>query len=216
MTLKDRLGREKDTLGLYLTGHPIDIYREELKHIVQSAIGELRAGSGEQTMAGLIIGIRSVRDRKGDNIYFLTLDDPSGRVDVRVTGELYAINRERLQKDLVIVVCGTVSKDDYTEGIRIRAKQVLSMVEARARAAKKLMLNVDQESLAQGYVEELTDLLTPYRRSGEDGCPVAIEYCLSDARAEVVLGDEWRVLPDDDLMQSLRDHYGSERVYLHY
>ena len=157
-----------------------------------------------------------MRSRKGETIAFLTLDDRSGRVEVGVFADLYEQNRDRLQKDSVVVIKGSASVDDFTEGVRLRASEIYSMVQARARTAKKLQVNFDCQTLRPDYVEELTELLTPFRGFGDQGCPVAVEYCRTDAVGEVMLGDEWRVQLDDDLLQNLRDRFGPERVHLHY
>ena len=216
LSLKDRLSKEKETLGLYLTGHPIDVYGNELKYLAKCRIVDLRTGSDDQTVAGLIVAMRTMRSRKGETIAFITLDDRSGRVEVSVFAELYEHNRNLLVKDNVVVVKGSASNDDFTDGIKIRAAEVFSMDQARARSAKKLKVNVDHRSLPPDFASELAKILTPFTGSGEESCPVAVEYCRSEARAEVVLGDEWRVRLSDDLIQNLRDRYGSEQVHLHY
>jgi DNA polymerase-3 subunit alpha len=216
LSLRDRLAREKDTLGLYLTGHPIDVYKHELQYLAKSRIVDLRSGSDDQLVAGLIVGMRTMRSRKGEIIAFMTLDDRSGRVEVNVFAELYERNRELLQKDTMIVVKGSASFDDFSDGLKIRATEVYSMDKARARSAKKLKVNLDQHSMPEDFVAELADILAPYKGRDKDGCPVVVEYCRSEASAEIIFGDEWRVSLCDDLIQNLRNHYGSEQVYLHY
>ena len=216
LSLKDRLAREKDTLGLFLTGHPIDVYKHELQYIAKSRIVDLRSGSDDQLIAGLIVAMRTMRSRKGETIAFMTLDDSSGRVEVSVFADLFESNRELLQRDTVIVVKGNASIDDFTNSLKIRASEVYSMEKARARSAKKLKVNLDQRSMPENFVTELADILAPFKGPGEDGCPVVVEYCRSEASAEVIFGDEWRVSLSDDLIQNLRNRYGSEQVYLHY
>ncbi len=226
LTLKDRLAREKDTLGLYLTGHPIDVYKQELKYLAKTRIVDLRASgtSGgysqgnkdEQTVAGLIIGYRTMKSRKGDTIAFLTLDDRSGRVEVSVFGELLEQNRDKLAKDNVIVVKGTTAVDEYTGGVRMRANEIHNLVDARANNLSKLKLNLCSKKLNGNFIEELAEILTPYRGQPGTGCRVAVEYASHDARAEILLGEGWRVKPEDDLIQNLRDHYGADQVHLDY
>jgi len=58
--------------------------------------------------------------------------------------------------------------------------------------------------------------LTPYRGKPGQGCQVSVAYIRQDAQAEVTLGDEWRVLPADELIQNLRDCYGADQVSLDY
>lgn len=231
LTLKARLEKERDTLGFYLTGHPMDLYKQELKYLAKTRIGELRAGNSytnnsyannsyankdEQTIAGLIVDFRTMRSRKGDTIAFLTLDDRSGRVEVSVFGDLLNQHREKLTKDSVIVVKGTTAVDEYTGGVRMRAIDIYNLVDARENNLTKLQVNVCSQSIDSDFSDELASILSPFKGPGGTGCRVAIEYARADARAEIILGEEWRVKPDDDLIQNLRDRYGKDQVHLVY
>ena len=216
LSLKDRLTKEKETLGLYLTAHPLDVYQKELRFLAKSRIVDLRSGTDEQVIVGLVVAMRTMKSRKGENIAFLTLDDKTGRVEVSVFADMYENNRDLLYKDAVIMVKGSASIDDFTDGMKMRATEVLSMEQARVKSVKKLKLNVDQQTLAPDFAKELASILAPFKGYDGQGCPVVVEYCRTEASAEVIFGDEWRVQPSDDLMQDLRNRYGPERVNLHY
>jgi len=216
ITFKERLGREKETLGLFLTGHPIDLYKEELKFLSKSRIGDLRAGKDDSTVVGLIVGVRTMKSKKGETIAFVTLDDRTGRIEVSVFADLYDRSYTKLQKDTVIVCKGATSIDDFSGGMRMRASEVFDMAQARERAIKRLKLRLVGADLADNFTDELAQLLTPFKGRPGEGCPIAVAYVCEEAEAEVTLGDAWRVLPDDDLIQNLRDRYGNERVVLDY
>ena len=216
LTLKDRLVKERDTLGLYLTGHPIDVYRPELKYLAKTRICDLRVSKDEQSIAGLIVATRTMRNRKGETIAFATLDDGSGRVEVAVFADILEQHREKLQKDSILVIKGTTASDDYTGGVRMRANEVYSLIDARQKNLVKLRLNVNGDSLKGDFVQELQRILSPYKESRGTGCRFAVAYAGKNASAEVILGDEWKIKPDDDLIESLKDHYGSEQVHLDY
>ena len=72
LSLKERLKGEKDTLGLYLTGHPIDEYEGEIRRFARQRIIDLRPARGEQTIAGLIVNLRVMKNKKGDKMGFIT------------------------------------------------------------------------------------------------------------------------------------------------
>ena len=213
---KERLRREKETLGLYLTGHPIDLYRSELKHISKSRIRDLRVSNDELTIVGLIVAMRTMRTRTNDLIAFVTLDDGTGRTEVSVFADLYEANHAKLHKDNVIVVKGATSLDDFTGGIRMRASEITDFVEARARNVKRLKLRLLEDDLGINFTDELAQLLQPYKEVLGSRCPVSIAYVRAEAEAEVTLGDSWRVSPSDDLIQNLQDRYGTETVMLDY
>ncbi|MEX1236967.1 MAG: OB-fold nucleic acid binding domain-containing protein, partial [Pseudomonadales bacterium] len=216
MTFKDRLQREKDTLGLYLTGHPLDPYKAELCHLAGTRIADLRVSKDEQRIVGLIVDLRTMKNKKGDTIAFITLDDKSGRMEVAVFADLYAQYHARLHKDAIVVVKGTTAADDFTGGVRMRATEILDLSEARQLSVKRLKLRLDGQCLGHDFVSELQEILIPYRESAGQGCPVYVNYQRLDAKGDIVLGDNWRVVPDDDLIQNLRDHYGTEMVQLDY
>ena len=216
LTFKERLQREHDTLGLYLTGHPLQVYELELTHLAKTKIAELRVNKDEQTVVGLVVGLRYMKSKKGESIAFATLDDRSGKLEVSVFGDLFERSHNKLQKDAVLVVRGTVEKDEFSGGLRMRAVEVSELMEARERSIKRLHLSLFDHALKQDFVVELADLLTPWRGASGEGCPVSIAYIRNDAEAEVNLGDSWRVKPADDLIQSLRDRYGPETVKLDY
>ena len=216
LSLKDRLTKEKETLGLYLTAHPLDVYQKELRFLAKSRIVDLRSGTDEQVIVGLVVAMRTMKSRKGENIAFLTLDDKTGRVEVSVFADMYENNRDLLYKDAVIMVKGSASIDDFTDGMKMRATEVLSLEQARVKLVKKLKLNLDQQTLAPDFAKELASILAPFKGYDGQGCPVVVEYCRTEASAEVIFGDEWRIQPSDDLIQDLRNRYGPERVNLHY
>ncbi len=210
LTLKERLAKERETLGLYLTGHPIDVYRNELKYLAKTRIVDLRVVRDEQVIAGLIVGLRTMKTRKGETLAFLTLDDRSGRIEVSVYSDLLEASRDMIVKDAVVVVSGTTASDDYTGGLRMRATSISRVVDARQKLLRKLKVNVCETEFNREFTRRLADILQPHK--GSSGCPVSVEYARGDARAEVILGDEWRVRPEDELIQDLEDHFGAVQL----
>jgi DNA polymerase-3 subunit alpha len=213
---KERLNGEKDTLGLYVTGHPIDEYESELKHFVSRKLQELQPARGRtQKLAGLIVDLRVKKTKRGDNLCFVTLDDRSARIDISLYGETYDEARRLIQKDKVIVVEGEVAQDDYNGGLKVRGQQVLSVADARIRYAKSLTIKADATALNQQSLRMLQESLRK-ARAFQQGMPVVIDYSCEEAKGLIELGSEWIVSPDDDLMQSLREQFGNQSVSLIY
>lgn len=210
---KARLQAEKETLGLYLEGHPFDEYETEMRKIAKTPLVSLKPKKGGQKLAGLVVGLRTMRSKKGDTIAFVTLDDRTARVEVSVFAEVYSKYRELLVKDSMLVIEGEVSIDDYSGSIRARANQIFSLVAARRHFAKELFLRFDEQSIGPDLVEELTAVLQPYRK---EGCPVILEYQKQKSRALLRFGAHWQVTPSDELLYELREKFGKERVELRY
>ncbi|MEQ8955199.1 MAG: OB-fold nucleic acid binding domain-containing protein, partial [Gammaproteobacteria bacterium] len=108
------LAAEKESLGLFLSGHPYNEYRKELKAIVKTPIARLRPQRGNRLVAGLLYGVRTMKSKSGDTIAFLTLDDCSGRLEVSLFAKEFEQYRDHLQKDAILVVDCSLSVDDYT------------------------------------------------------------------------------------------------------
>src|SRR5690606_40511758 len=95
---KERLRQEKETLGLYLTGHPFDEYEEEVRRFARNAIADLKPNRNNQVVAGLVVNIRTMRNKRGSNIAFVTLDDRTARLEVTLFSEAYQQNRDKLDR----------------------------------------------------------------------------------------------------------------------
>lgn len=233
---KQRLTAEKETLGLYLSGHPIDEHIDELKQIAPSRLVELRPERGGQIAAGLLHGFRTMKSKAGDTIAFLTLDDRSARFEVSLFAKEYEKYRDLIQKDEILIVECNVSVDDYTGGMRGRARQVMTLEQARKQFGRQLSLELQSEALPGNFCDVLERILRPYCRqqmpleatgtnghagpngaeSEGEGCRVMVKLQRAASRGCIMLGDEWQVAPADDLIQKLKSEFGQRQVQLKY
>ena len=213
-TDRERLSGEKDTLGLYLTGHPIDEYERELKRFVSTQISDLKPSRDPQRVAGLVVGVRTMKSKRGDTMAFITLDDRTGRIEASLFGELFEQLRGQIEADQVLIVEGEVSSDEFSGGLRLRGKDVTPMVTARIRYGQAVELALDAGQINGRLIETLRDSLTPYR--DQEGLPVRLQYRHPAAVAWLELADEWKVAPSDDLLLALQDVQGQTGVQLRY
>jgi len=211
--VRERLAGEKDTLGLYLTGHPIDEYEDELKHMLPQRIVELRPDKDKASIYGMVVGMRVMKNKRGENFAFLTLDDKSGRLEVSVWAEKFEAYRNILNKDALLVIQGAVSEDSFTGGLKMVAESIQSIYEARCSKLEKLTLSVSKDQLAQGWVDQLHNTLNQYR---EGCCPIVIDYSHPQASGQFKLGQQWLVQPKDELIASLREQFGKRSLSLDY
>lgn len=213
---KERLQGEKETLGLYVTGHPIDEYERELANFINKKLVELQPARGRsQKMAGLVVDLRLKKTKRGDTICFLTLDDRSGRIDITLYGEVYESARKVIAKDQILVIEGEVAQDDYNGGLKVRGQQVLSVTDARIRYANRLVIHCETEQLKPKLLKSLTEILSRYKPNAE-GIRVELSYKTQVASAKIRLSQNWVVAPDDALIFSLRDQFGTSSVNLEY
>ncbi len=159
---QQRLKLEKETLGLWLSGHPVNEFLPELEHITKDRLVNLRPERGIQTVAGVLHDLRTMKNKAGDSIAFLVLDDRSARFEISLFAKEYEKYRETLQKDLIMVIECSVSVDDGN--VRGRGKTVMTLSEARKRHAHRVAVNLQAESLSNGFCEHLARILEPYRK----------------------------------------------------
>jgi DNA polymerase-3 subunit alpha len=210
---RQRLEGEKETLGLYVTGHPIDDYATELRRFVPNRIVDLKADNNAQTVAGLVVSLRLMKNKRGDNMAFVTLDDRSARIEVALFADSYAEHRDRLVKDAILVVEGVVSHDDFSGSLKMRAKGVRTLLEARSQLARALQLQLEESDFGADFAVEFRRLL---EGSLQGSCPLVVNYRRRDAGARLQLGESWRVEPSDELLGRLKERYGADRVQLTY
>ncbi|MGP9834035.1 DNA polymerase III subunit alpha [Marinobacter sp. NSM] len=210
---KERLKGEKDTLGIYLTGHPFDEYEREVRRFVRNSIADLKPNKSPQRVAGLVVAQRTMKTRTGSTMCFITLDDRSARIEATLFSEAFFENRELLQSDQVIVVEGQVSHDDYSGQMKMRVSSVMDVATARQQFSRGIRLALHADQLQNGLLDKLDDTLRPFRN---EGSPVWIEYSSAEARTRIELGESWRVQPDDNLLFELKHLVGEKSVELVY
>jgi DNA polymerase-3 subunit alpha len=211
---EQRLEGEKEALGLYLTGHPIARYAEELARITDATIAALKPTTNSTlVVAGLVVALRMMQTRRGDRMAFVTLDDRTGRLELAVFSDLYAASRELLVKDNLLVVEGHVSMDDYTGGFKMSAEKLYNIEQARSAFSTRLVIEINEELAGNGFVAELKEILAPVVPGT---CPVLLRYHGRQADADIALGEEWKIHPTTAVLERLHRLAGAHQVRLDY
>ena len=205
-----KLTGEKETLGLYLTGHPVSRYIEEFGFFTTGRINELNPEQTQNaTVAGLVVSVRTRTTKRGENMGFVILDDRTGRLEITLFADTYSQYRDLLATDHIVVVSGELRHDDYTNRTTLRAEEVFDIEHARAHYARSLDIDLAPDS----DLNALTSQLETYRESGS-----MLQFNYSGAGAACVVdgGEGWRVRPTDDLLGRLRRVLGERRVRMRY
>ncbi|MCP3666153.1 MAG: DNA polymerase III subunit alpha [Gammaproteobacteria bacterium] len=229
-----RLQGEKDTLGLYLTGHPIDRYESELTGMGVTRIGKLSLdgdgqGKGGENkwqrrkgprvmVAGLAVAINRRQTQRG-YMGTLVLDDRTARIEATLFNETFETYRDQLIPEHVLVVVGTLGYDEYRGGLTIRVDQVLPFEDARELQASAIRIQANDDLLtgrnlsAAGFAQELEQLLEAYKGGH---CGLRLAYRRSHEQGTYQFGQEWGVLPKDELLRRLERLLGADSVSVVY
>ncbi len=207
------LDGEKDTLGLYLTGHPINQYASELRHYSDGRLVDLKPTGKDvmATAAGLVLGVRVMTNKKGRRWAIVTLDDKSARMDVRFFPDLYEEFESVLETDRILLIKGQVSFDDFSGGNTITARDVMDIVQAREKNAKALALNLNTTNFSDKTIASLQSIMQPFTGGS---CPVQLHVVHPDAEAVLACGAKWYVTPQDQLLHELKQNLGEQSVNL--
>ncbi len=224
---RERLTHEKDSLGLYLTGHPIDLFEPELRQIVDRSLAQWlekldpgesadSGGSGYRrrkdepaTVAGIVVGMRT-RNTPAGRIVMATLDDRSGRVEVSIFPDLLAEVEDIVGKDQILVVEGGISWDDYNGGLGLRARHIERLEDWRARRARALHIDLAEQN---PEIRELHQLLEPYRE--EASLPLVFHHRHGNYRCRLP-GNGWTLKPADDCLLRLDTLIGRKAFHVDY
>ncbi|TRN21103.1 DNA polymerase III subunit alpha [Vibrio furnissii] len=206
---------ERETLGLYLTGHPINAYLKELNKYTSCRLNEAMPTRRDQslTVAGLVIAARVMTTKRGNRIGLMTLDDRSGRMEVMLFSDALDRYAELLEKDKILVISGQVSFDDFNGGLKMSAREVMDLGSAREKYARGLSISIEQSQVDEQFFERFSQILEPHRAGT---VPVNVYYQRPDARARLTLGTEWRVTPSDTLLDELKQLLGNDQVELEF
>src|SRR5690554_6111342 len=209
-----RLKGEKDTLGLYLTGHPIDVYRTELKAFVPSQINELTpTRRGVTTVfAGLVVDIANFPNRM-----MMTLDDGTARIEISANHERFNRFKEIIQLDKVVVIEGEIYEREGFDRPMGRLTKAFSLNEIRQKRANSIKITLTTEHFSKSLSRDLQQILTPYTNIDMSAhIPVILYLDYPYATTELHLGLNWKVAPLDELLAKLRDYFGKEALHIEY
>jgi DNA polymerase-3 subunit alpha len=217
-----RLANERETLGRFLSGHPMESYEAELQRLVSARLGDLASepaptgdaprwsGGRQASVAGLV---DEIRKRNGRTSF--VLDDRTGRIEVTLFDEQAQLYRELLVKDALLLVEGNLRFDDFSHAWRIAGKRIVALDAVREQRARRLILRWPRESAVDSprVTARLKELLAT--AAGGD-CDVLIRYETSTARCVLGLDRAWAVRPTPALLEGLSVLLGPDALRLQY
>jgi DNA polymerase-3 subunit alpha len=203
-TRLQELQAEKQTLGLFLTGHPVQLQADDLERFTTCTLGSVakrfaneargnRKGT-PMVLAGLVRDVR----RRGNRGGFVALEDHTGRLEAALFDDAWTLYAELLNKDEIVVIEGRVSTDKFTGGFRMSVQKVMTLGEAKSRFAKGVQISL--RGPGEHICQSLQSAFEPYRNgSGQ----VWLNYSNGRARARLELGPEWGVKACEELVAAL-------------
>ncbi len=206
---RQKLSMEKQALGFYFTGHPLDGYEKEMESFaITDTSSVANKTDGIQIMlCGLNAELKEITTRKGERMAFLTVEDRQGIVEVVVFTDTYQRCRHLLDSDEPLLVVGTVQQED--KGAKVIAQHLLSLLDAKEHLTQAIHIKLAVEKVSKENLEDLRAILQ--RHKGD--CKAYVHLC-TDPKCETIIrtGDKFKVKPDRRLIEEVNRYFGGEVV----
>ena len=212
---RQRLEAERESLGLYMSGHPFDEYRSDGPFVSSGTLTGLTAAAAPKqngdkpwsggkacSAAGLVTGLR----KRGGRVTF-ELDDGECRLEVSLYQEAYDRYRHLLTPESIVVVAGKLRFDDFINGWRLNGTEVTDIDRLVESKADNLIIRWRESASGRLDPQLLKSVLEPYRPGR---CEISLFYLRPDAQARVRLGDDWSVRPSRELREHLARIVGDD------
>ncbi len=204
-----RLAFEKETLGFYLTGHPLTPYMETLERLASTSIQNIRElPAGEEiVIGGMVSSLKEINTKKGERMAFITVEDLSGLIEVIVFTDVYKNSAPFLKSDEPVFVRGKV--DVGEESTKIIATEILPFDKATSRLTRSIHLQLKAEGLRREDFLAMKEIFADCRGN----CQSYMHLHLSSGQEVVIdLGEEWRLDSSESLVRRMQDLLGYEAV----
>jgi DNA polymerase-3 subunit alpha len=205
-----QLAFEKEALGFYMSGHPIERHGEDLRAFGARPIADLTASEADVWVGGIVSGLRPLKTRKGDRMCVFMLDDPTGSLETVVFPETFGRHVALVETDAMLVVRGKFEKDDETA--RLVATEIVPIAAVRERIAREVSIRLSMPPHSRETLERLAELLARHR--GDRRVSIELEMRNGGGRGVRVKADagQVRVKPSERLVQEVEQLCGQGSV----
>jgi DNA polymerase-3 subunit alpha len=228
-TESDRLAFEKETLGLYWSGHPVDRYAPALKELGAKTIADLadlqpaaesaeNLGAGgrkpieaDTTVGGIVAACRPLKTRKGDRMAVFTLEDAVGNVEIVVFPEAYQRAATLIETGTLVLVRGKLERDD--ERVRILASEIAPLDSVRERAAREVAIHLTKPA-DRDTLQTLGEIFARHRGDRKVSFEVETGEPPNRLRVTVDVSAQIRVRPSSTLIAEVEQLMGAGSVEL--
>jgi DNA polymerase-3 subunit alpha len=205
----DKLTAEKDLLGFYVSGHPLDRYRVQVEAMATHPFSQMsEAKDGALIRApGIITSVKRILTKKAKPMAFVTLEDFTGSIEVIVFTEVLESAGKLIQEDKMVVVAGKVSTRE-NELAKLIAEEIVPLSSVIDQFHGNLMLELDADDMSNEFMDKLEDIFDQYPGSTQ----VFFRVKVNSGDSFNVQSNKYRVSPHNQLVESLYGLLGYNRV----
>ncbi|MFT5434683.1 MAG: DNA polymerase-3 subunit alpha, partial [Myxococcota bacterium] len=213
---RERLALEKETIGFYVSGHPLDRFKGELRRYASQNTGSLATVGGREEISfgGVVVAMRERPLRSGNGrMAFVTIEDLEGQIEGIFFSKAFEASEEALKSGEPLLVTGTVKVegDDENKTLKLRANLAVQLSEIRRERTSRLAFKVAAEEVTPHELIRLRQICDTY----PGGCPVTLLLDVpGDGRVVVAADESVRVDPGDALVSAVERLLGRESVLM--
>ena len=208
---KERLNREKSILGFYLSGHPLEDYRDEVKAFSTISLDDNDELKDQTTarLCGIVTDVKTHQDRKNRTMAFFRLEDFTGSIEALAFADAYEQFREHLHVDSMVVVNGRINVREGGDP-KLIVNEIYSLDQARKKYTKNLILEMQTEQVSKDMLSEVRQLLEQHRGD----IPVYINIKTAGNGTYIVKSRSMKIRPSLHLVEELREKIGRQNVWV--
>ncbi len=205
----EKLTNEKAMLGYYISGHPLDKYRNTLKSFTTQEIAKLAmvTDGREVTVGGIIASVKQMTDKRGNAMAFATLEDYSGKVELILFSSCYEKCKETIEIDKMVIVTGRVSTREE-EAAKIIGNEVLPLEKLTERFNCQLVIKINSDR-SDTTIDSVINSLEQHKGNA----PVLIT-ARENGSEVYIKSKRYSVNIDFELLDNLKELLGESEAYL--
>ena len=214
-SLAKKLREEYRILGLYASGHPLEVYKKELRSLdTLHKISELESNSQNAHICGWVSNLQTIASKKGGyNVYF-DLKDLTGEIFVTIYSETYSAGANNITNNQMILVSGTLSQERENLPKRFVANAYFDLQWLRSSPSACLVIELDHNNCCADSLLQAKRLIESNSQGKQ---AIDIRYqSKCGYKTHYSLGDDWRVNMNEDLINSLKSIFGESSVCPNY
>jgi DNA polymerase-3 subunit alpha len=208
---KERLKREKEALGFYITGHPLARFQKEIERFTTCAVQDLPAQKDKSTvkMAGVVGNLKIKRTKRGDKMATISIEDLTGSAQVILFPDIFNRVSPLLKTDEPLLINGIVETGDTSA--KIIAQEIVTLDSIRQHAVKAIELRLEEKSASKDLLAHLQDIVFTY--PGE--CRLLFKVNIKNGKEAFISAHErFNVLPCRELITQIKLLTG-DKVIVH-
>ncbi|KMQ51570.1 DNA polymerase III alpha subunit [Chitinispirillum alkaliphilum] len=208
------LQKEKEILGFYISGHPLERYSDEIQgfstiSLEHHELPEIKENS-MATVGGMITRIKTSVQKDGRQMAFIQLENMGGEIELLVFGDSYEKFSHLLTEDSMILVHGQISKKGNDEKPKLRVDNCIALSEAREKLTRSIHLQLNTLGLEKDFIVEIQDILT----SNSGQCSVIFHLTTAAQNEYKIRAKRFSVSPQSEFLEQLRTKIGKENVWI--